>query len=98
MIWVNKVLRRIQQPQPGTPGRTPYLFDNAHALHNTRDKWLYDPSEGRSNGQVSCLRTQESNPHSGDQKHQSLNSVLLKEHIALDRTSWSIKIVCNPFL
>ena len=21
------MLRRIQQPQPGTPGRTPYLFD-----------------------------------------------------------------------
>ena len=48
----------IKVLQPGTPGR-PRLFAISalcSALHNTWDQRLYVPSEGRSNGKVSCLK------------------------------------------
>ena len=44
-------------------GANPFSFREVHwvllhALHNTWDQRLNVPSEGRSNGEVSCLRTQ----------------------------------------
>ena len=54
LITIYKVLWRNTQPiKPGTPGRTPYLFNKvhwalSHALHNTWDQRLYIPSKGRT--------------------------------------------------
>ena len=56
---VYKVLWCSMLPiKPGAHGRTPSLFNKCtgFALHNTQDQGLY--TNGRSNGQVSCLRTQ----------------------------------------
>ena len=53
-----KVLRRIQQPQPGTPGQTPSLFVKCtgffhYALHNT---WANGfTSHPRDEAMVKCL-------------------------------------------
>ena len=58
---VYKVLWRNMLPiQPGTLGRTPSLCTGFFymRLHNTWDQRLYVPSEGWSNGYVSCLRSQ----------------------------------------
>ena len=80
------MLRRIKQPQPGTPGRTPSLFDKCtgffymrYTTHGTNGFTSHPKDEAM----VKCLAqghsvtAGDSNPHSADQKHQSLNSVLL---------------------
>ena len=75
------VLRRTQQPQPGTPGRT--LLVSISALGSftcvtqhmgptaLRQQWLSVLLKDTS------VTASDSNPHSADQKHQILNSVIL---------------------
>ncbi len=51
---VYEVLWQIQQPLPEISRQTPFLSNKCSILrithlHNTRDLWLYVPSEGRSN-------------------------------------------------
>ena len=68
-----KVLwRNIMSIKPETPGKIPSLFNNKKCtgffyIRNAEDKWRYVPSKGHVRG---------SNPHSADQKHQSLSLVL----------------------
>ncbi len=83
------MLQRIQQPRPAeTRGKTPSLSDKyklvlLRALHNKQDLQLYVPSKGQSNNGKSVLlnghkcHDKDLNPHSADQKNQSLSPVHL---------------------
>ena len=77
----------VHQPQPETPGRTgPSLFDKCtgfvHMRYTTHETNGFT-SHPKDEAMISVLRKDisvtagDSNTHSADQKHQSLNSVLL---------------------
>ena len=79
-----QVLWRNMQPiKPGTQMWTPSLgYFYVRYTHNTQDQCLYVPSEGRSLMVKSVLLkntgvTTGTQPASADQKHQSLDPVLL---------------------
>ena len=81
-----KVLRRIQQPQPGTPGRTPSLSKSALGYFTCVTQHM-GPTALRPIPRMkqwlsvllkdTSVTAGDSNPQSADQKHQSLNSVRL---------------------
>ena len=71
------MLRRKQQPQPGTPGQTPSLFEKCTGFFCVTQ--YMGPTALRpirKTKQWLSVTAGDSNPHSADQKHQSLNSVL----------------------
>jgi hypothetical protein len=81
---VYKVLKRIQQPEPGTPGEPLLLsisvLDSFTCIHNTHaNGFTSHPKDGAMVVPVDTSVTSagDSNPHSADQKRQSLNLLLL---------------------
>ena len=73
--------------QPGTPGPTPSLFDKCTGFFTWVNTQNMGPKALRPIQRTkqwlnillkdTCVMAWDSNPHSADQKHQSLNSVLL---------------------
>ncbi len=77
---VLKVLRRIQQPLPETPGQillfvksVAVLFDVHYTTHRTYG-FTSHPKDEAIMVNNKC-QDRDSNPHSADQKHQSLSPV-----------------------
>ena len=80
-------------------GANPFSFRQVHwvllhALHNTRDKLLYVPSKGAKHWLEVLLKdtnvtTETENPHSADQKHQSLSALnhsTTTRHVNIENT------------
>ena len=105
MKWYRGTMVQHAANQTGNMGRDQSLYNKCNgfclrALHNRRNQRLYDPSEGRSYN--TCIAVEhnchdrDSNPHSADQKHQSLSPMLLSTattHLNLQHTPAKTKLI-----